>query len=169
MNEPDEIRTARLLLRRVHPDDEADFVDLHTDPETHRHRPGGARTPDQAIAVFHDFVRQWDVDGIGYWTITLASTGETVGFGGVRPAEEAGRRILNVYYRLRPSAWGHGYAPEMARAALDWARRERPELPLVIITRPDNAPARRVADKLGFEHWFETEKDGFPETVYRLP
>ncbi len=169
VNEPDEITTARLLLRRLRPEDESAFVDVHTDPATHRYRVGGARTRDQARALLDTFIAEWDRDGVGYWTMILPATGETVGFGGLRPSEEEDERVLNLYYRLRTNAWGHGYAPEMATAALDWARRERPGKPVVIVTRPGNEPARRVADKLGFRYWCERDTDGTGEVLYRLP
>lgn len=169
MTEPAQIRTDRLLLRRPLPEDESDFVDVHTNPDTHPHRPGGARTREESLAILRDFHAQWDRDGVSYWTLVLAATGEILGFGGLRHAEEEGRPVLNLYYRLHPSARGNGYAPEMGRAALEWARRARPDRPVVIVTRPDNAPSLRVADKLGFVHWTDRERDGLPEVVYRTP
>lgn len=59
------------------------------------------------------------------------------------------RSVLNTYYRLDPSAWGHGYATEMAAAAAALARKLLPELPMIVRTRPGNRAAQAVAGKVG--------------------
>jgi RimJ/RimL family protein N-acetyltransferase len=59
------------------------------------------------------------------------------------------RPVLNTYYRFAPSAWGHGYATEMAGAALGLAQRLLPDMPVIVRTRPANVAARAVAEKLG--------------------
>lgn len=74
----------------------------------------------------------------------------TVGLGGVRHNDFAGERHLNLYYCFRPSVWGRGYAPEMARAAMAWAAQALPGMAVRIVTTAENAAACRVAEKLGF-------------------
>ena len=39
------------------------------------------------------------------------------GTAGLRPLEESG---LEIFYSLAPSAWGHGYATEAARAVMEY-------------------------------------------------
>lgn len=38
----------------------------------------------------------------------------------------------------------------MARAAVEWAEREGPGAPVVVITTRDNLPSIRLAERLGF-------------------
>ncbi|WP_447008564.1 GNAT family N-acetyltransferase [Saccharothrix isguenensis] len=78
-----------------------------------------------------------------------------------------GEPTLNLFYRFRPRHWGRGYAPEMARAAVDWASRARPGRPVVIITDPDNTPSQRVAEKLGFANVGDSTIDEGPVQVWR--
>lgn len=167
--EPEEIRTRRLVLRRIQPADADAFVAVHSAPEAYPHDARFRRTPDQALELLEWFCRHWADDGIGYWTIRLAESGEVIGFGGVRHSEEEGEPVLNLAYRFWPSAWGNGYAPEMAEAAVRWASQHRPDRPVLIVTDADNAPSVRVAEKLGFARHLERLRDGHPELVFRLP
>ncbi|HEX6339722.1 GNAT family N-acetyltransferase [Umezawaea sp.] len=145
---PDELHTERLRLRRVVPGDLASALAIMGDPETNRHNADGTPSPERTAENLAAWLRHWVEDGIGYWAVELA--GEVIGFGGLRTHDLDGERTLNLFYRFTPAHWGRGYAPEMARTALEWADRARPDLPVVILTDPDNTPSQRVAEKLGF-------------------
>lgn len=147
---PEEVRTERLLLRRVTPADLDLVVALHGDPEATRYRPAGPRTPEQSKEMLDGWLAHWAEHGFGYWAMVLPGTGRTIGFGGVGHKELHGEPHLNIHFRLTPSAWGHGYAPEMVAAALALGQRVRPDLTILIITNVHNGPAVRVAQKTGF-------------------
>ncbi|QFZ22944.1 GNAT family N-acetyltransferase [Saccharothrix syringae] len=151
-SDPDQIRTDRLLLRRVGPGDVRAAIAVLSDPGTNRFSPAGPPSAEEAAKALVAWQAHWARDGIGYWAVELPETGEVIGFGGLRHHELDGEPVLNLSYRFRPRHWGRGYAPEMARAAVDWASRSRPGRPVVITTVPDNAPSQRVAEKLGFAH-----------------
>ncbi|MGO1051768.1 GNAT family N-acetyltransferase [Crossiella sp. CA198] len=167
--EPEELHTERLWLHRLGPDELAGFSEIQSDPETNRFNREPA-TP-AAVAELHQrIVEDWARDGISYWAVRLADTGELLGYGGLRHATVDGQPTLNLAYRFRPSAWGQGYAPEMARAAVDWARRARPDLPVSLVTSFDNAASIRVAEKLGFVLVGTTEHgDQGTSALYRDP
>jgi RimJ/RimL family protein N-acetyltransferase len=147
---PERLNTARLVLRKVVPADVDAMIALHSDPDAVRHRPEGVADPEHSRLLFASWLDHWAEFGFGYWAIELAGTGELAGFGGLQLAYGEGGTYLNVFYRLFPRFWGHGYAPEMVAAAVEWGRREFPELPIMIITPTENLPARRVAEKMGF-------------------
>ncbi|MGW1677786.1 GNAT family N-acetyltransferase [Saccharopolyspora sp. NPDC002376] len=168
MVEPEEIRTRRLVLSRVQPADAEAFIAVHTAPEAYPYDDWSRRSPEQARELFDRFQQNWTSDGIGYWTVRRTGSSEVLGFGGVRHSLEGDKPVLNLAYRFWPSAWGHGYAPEMAEAAVCWAHQHRPGRPVVIVTDTDNAPSIRVAEKLGFALHQRRERDGRPEVVFRL-
>jgi len=142
-------RTDRLLLCRPSAADAADHYGIHADPATNVHNPAGPQAdPAESEQTLAAWAFQWAKSGFGYWTVRLAETGETIGFGGVRPATP-GEDGLNLYYRFATTAWGHGYAQETGRAALDLARRKAPGEPVLALIRPDNTPSIRVAERLG--------------------
>ncbi|MBM7813200.1 GNAT family N-acetyltransferase [Saccharothrix algeriensis] len=164
---PEEIRTDRLLLRRVGPGDLRAAVEVLTDPEAGRHDAAGVPTPEEARELLAEWREHWAREGIGYWAVVLPGTGEVIGFGGLRHHRLGGEPTLNLFYRFSPRHRGRGYAPEMARAAVEWAGRALPDRPVVIIVDHGNAPSRRVAEKLGFAHVGESTTIDGPVLVYR--
>lgn len=144
------------------------MLEIHTDPRTNVHRARGTPEAETVLADLAEWQREWDSDGIGYWAVILPTTDETIGFGGLRDTSEDGVPVLNLYYRFRREHWGNGYATELARAAVDWARDARPDQSVVINTRPNNDAAQRIAAKLGFEWHSEREYDGAPTRIYLL-
>ncbi|ASU77825.1 N-acetyltransferase [Actinopolyspora erythraea] len=159
--------TERLGLRPPLPSDEAAVLALHTDPRTNRHRTAGVPTPERVRSDLADWIRGWSSDGISYWVVESLTNDELLGVGGLRRTDLGDEPVLNLYYRFRPEAWNKGYAAEMATAALEWAEEHRPDLPVVIRTRPTNGAALRVAEKLGFEFAASRVTEGAEEWVYR--
>lgn len=145
-----DVRSARLALRRPRAEDGEAMFRIHGDPETNRYNP--ARTdPDLATSVraLEEWLRQWDEDGYSYWAVTLRQSAEVLGFGGVRRFAWRDGDVLNLYYRFSPGAWGHGYATEMARAAVHLARMYVAHLPVIARVRAENVPSWRVAERAG--------------------
>ncbi|MCP2261032.1 Protein N-acetyltransferase, RimJ/RimL family [Streptoalloteichus tenebrarius] len=163
---PEEIRTERLVLRRLVDADLPAMIEVHGDAETNRHNPTGPPTLEEIRENLAAWQRDWVEHGIGYWAIEDAGTGEVLGFGGLRQFDFDGRPELNLYYRFRPTAWGRGYATEMARAAVDWAHAARPEQTVVIRTATTNAAAVRVAERLGFTLLGTRDLEGVPASVF---
>ncbi len=166
---PERVHTERLVLRKVEPADVDAMTALHADPAAVRHRPEGPGSPDQSRLLFASWLDHWAEFGFGYWTIELTRTGETIGFGGLQLAHAGDGMYLNVFYRLFPSEWGRGYAPEMVAAAVGWARQELPGLPITIITPTENVAARRVAEKMGFAEVRQAYFQGALSCFFELP
>jgi ribosomal-protein-alanine N-acetyltransferase len=168
------IETERLLLEPLTESRLEDFVELMGLEETMRYwGTGGPYTPDVAERHFNesvarvrrfDFGKRWIVakqtsDGLGFTETNYVGEG----CGDVSPIE------IEIGWMLTPSAWGHGYATEAARAIRDEAF-ERLELESIIaMHHPENAASRRIMEKLGME--FERDIVGWlgePLRVHRL-
>lgn len=145
-----EVQTARLVLRRVQVGDGPAMFAVRGDPATNQHNSAG---PDPDLATSEEVLQQWlhcwERDGYGYWTVTLADTGTIIGFGGVMRRAWRDRDVLNLYYRLTPSAWGQGYATELTRIAMELARAYLPHMPVIVRTGPANIASQRTAERAG--------------------
>jgi ribosomal-protein-alanine N-acetyltransferase len=161
------VRTARLILRRPRKDDSAARFRIHGDPATHRYSPASL-DPDQATSDLYlrEWLQQWAQDGFGYWAVILPANAEIIGFGGVRRMVWRDRDILNLYYRFTPSAWGHGYATEVAREAVRLARAHLPMLPIVARVRAANIPSIKTAERAGLAR--RPDLDTTDHLVYAL-
>jgi [ribosomal protein S5]-alanine N-acetyltransferase len=162
------VSTARLILRRPRPDDLDAVFRIHGDPRTNVHNPDGPQRDlheaEQLLALFLD---HWVEQGFGYWAVEDGN-GRVIGFGGLmRLRRSDGERVLNLYYRFEPDAWGHGYATEVALASIELARTLGGREPVIAKTRPTNEAAQRVALRAGLERRPELDRDGF--VFFALP
>ncbi|HEY7022084.1 MAG TPA: GNAT family N-acetyltransferase [Ktedonobacterales bacterium] len=146
----DIVRTERLALRRPNAGDAIAFFQIDGDPEANPFNPDSP-APDVAAseARLHEWLRQWQEDGYGYWALAVPPDSAVVGFGGVRRIIWRDRTVLNLYYKLQPAIWRHGYATELARAAVSLAQTYLPQLPIIARTRLDNLASQRTAERAG--------------------
>jgi RimJ/RimL family protein N-acetyltransferase len=57
---------------------------------------------------------------------------------------------IELGYFLKPSAWGKGYATDIARRLLEFAFRESPLEELVASVHDENLASKKVLEKSGF-------------------
>ncbi|SDS81680.1 Protein N-acetyltransferase, RimJ/RimL family [Nocardioides scoriae] len=146
--------TARLVLARPAADDLDEVHALHADPAVWQHFPRGRhRTAFRTVQLLETFDDAWQVAGLGVWVARLREAdgdhpaGTLAGVGGC--SLRGDRTAWNLYYRFDPAFWGRGYAAELARAALDAARRLRPATPVVASLLEHNTASQRLAERLG--------------------
>jgi RimJ/RimL family protein N-acetyltransferase len=112
--------TDRLRLRYFTADDVDTLVELDSDPEVMRYITYGAPTPRSAYA--ETYLPRWfsiyeTEPGHGYFAAELREGGTFLGWFHLRD-DRIEPEYLELGYRLRRAAWGHGYATEGALALL---------------------------------------------------
>ncbi|WP_420363546.1 GNAT family N-acetyltransferase [Curtobacterium aetherium] len=142
-----EIRTGRLVLTPVTPADIDAVHELFSDARTWTHLPAGrhvsrAETQDLVQRKIGGRVRY----GLGSWVARSAASGAFLGLGGV---DRTAGGVWNLGYRFAPEHHGHGYATELARAAVDAARDVHPELPVTARVLVNNPASARVLARVG--------------------
>lgn len=145
--------TTRLKLRRWVNSDREPFAALNADPEVMRYFRGpldGAASD----ALMDRIESSFDELGYGLWAVAVRSTGEFIGFTGLaRQTFQAHfTPAVEVGWRLSAAAWGHGYATEAARAALDFAFGVVNVDEVVSITTRTNERSQAVMRRIGMTY-----------------
>lgn len=149
----EQLRTARLLLRRWRDEDRAPYAALNADPEVTA-TLAGPLTRAESDAMVDRIEAGFAEQGFGLWALERLDTGDFVGFTGLSvPGFEAPfLPAVEVGWRLARAAWGHGFATEAARAAVDdgFTRVGLPEV--VSFTAESNHRSRAVMERIGMTH-----------------
>jgi RimJ/RimL family protein N-acetyltransferase len=146
----EEMLTAWLSLRRPTPADIDAIYSIHRDQRACAHNPADMlATRADAEDLYRRWDEHWQCHGFGYWAIRPRHAREPLGFCGIKFMHFKDHEILNLFYRLDPSAWGNGIATEAAIAVVDWAGAHVPDHPLIARVRPENAASLRVATRTG--------------------
>lgn len=164
MNDPG-IETARLRLRAITQDDLDDLLDIWHDPQAMRLFP--KRLDRDEMSAWIDRNQQRYVEyGHGIWAVILKETGAFVGDCGLVWQDVGGAQELEVGYHFKPAFWGHGYAPEAARACIDYAFEQLSHPRVISMIRPENTASRRVAEKNGLRYEKQLEWRGYLHNVF---
>jgi len=149
-----ELRTDRLVLRDWRESDLEPFGEINADPVVMEHFPSTLDAEGTRAMVERQRER-WRDDGMGWWAVEHAATGEFVGTVGLMrvdfaaPFHDVGHPVAEVGWRLARSAWGQGYATEAARASLAWGFDDVGLDEIVSFTVAANKRSRRVMERLG--------------------
>lgn len=142
--------TDRLVLRRWRDDDREPFAAMNADPVVMEHFVSPL-TREESDGFVDRIEAHFDRHGWGLWAVEITDTAEFAGYVGLAPAtfDAHFTPTVEVGWRLAAHAWGHGYASEAARAAVDdgFARARLPEI--VSFTAKTNVRSQRVMERIG--------------------
>jgi RimJ/RimL family protein N-acetyltransferase len=123
-------------------------VDLWADSDVTRYL-GGPRDRDWLQSAFEDTGEDPRGEQYDLWPVVERHTGQLVGHCGLLDKEIEGQTEIELIYVLAASAWGKGYATEIARALKRYAFDELRIDRLVALVEPENAASEHVARKIG--------------------
>lgn len=148
------LETDRLTMRPFTPGDADLLCELVGDPVVMRYLTDGRPTPREVVET-ETLPRILDVyarfPGFGTFATSVTATDEFVGWFELVPWDGDVRNV-ELAYRLRRAAWGHGYATEGARALIRKAFTELGVDRVWAETRSANMPSRRVMERSGLSH-----------------
>jgi RimJ/RimL family protein N-acetyltransferase len=170
----DRLESARLVLRRITPDDLPFFTRIHGLPQVAQHLyPGGRpRSPEETAAWLQVVLKSYEQLGLGSLAVLRKEDGALIGrcglmdlvvesaapehgirkgwFGRAQaPAGVALTFEVELGYTFDPAAWGQGFATEAVRCVRDYARDVLRLSYAISAILPENVRSRRVAERLG--------------------
>ena len=190
----DRLESARLVLRRIAPDDLPFFTRLHALPEVAQHLyPGGRpRTPEETAAWLQSVLVSYEQLALGYLAVLRKADGALIGRCGVMdlvvefaepehglrkgwfaraqaPAGVALTFECELGYTFDPAVWGQGFATEAACCVRDYARDVLRRPYAISAIFPENVPSRRVSERGGARFDGQMEVVGLTWDRYLWP
>lgn len=160
------LRTERLTLRELTPDDVDGLLEIFSDPEAMWAYPS---TKDRAEveAWVRRAMASYRAYGWGLWAVVRREDGRFLGDCGPMFQPVDGEDVPELGYHIIRTEWRRGYATEAALACRDWFFANTDHERLVSIVWPPNAPSRRVAERVHARmRRFVWEKSGTEECLY---
>lgn len=145
--------TSRLRLRAWREADREPFRAINADTRVMEFFPSTLSAA-QSDAFFDRIVTHHAQHGFGLWAVELQETSSFIGFTGLAiPAwNPPFGPCVEIGWRLAHDSWGHGYATEAARAALDHGFNVLRLDEIVSFTAAINLRSERVMQRLGMRH-----------------
>ena len=161
------IETERLLLRELRLTDLPGMFALDSDPEVHKYlgnKP--VKSIDESKKILESVLTQYKERGIGRFAVIEKSTGDFVGWSGLRLNTEYNMNGFTEYYdvgyRLIKRFWGKGYATESGKASIDYAFNVLKLPEIYATTEIGNQASHNALLKLGLHYvedfYFEQEQ-----------
>ena len=166
------IETPRLWLREYTPEDAADILRLNSDASIMRFaNKKPTASLDEALDNIAVFQKQYAEQGYGRWAVILKTTGEHVGYCGLkyRHAEADPRRdFTDIGYRFERAHWKSGFAAEAARACLEYGFETLNLQRLVGCAPIENKQSIRVLERIGLQFYSNFLLEGKLTAWYQL-
>ncbi|SFQ71999.1 GNAT family N-acetyltransferase [Hymenobacter arizonensis] len=168
--------SARLRFRPLHEDDTPGMFELDSDPAVHRYLGGigGQMVTEsaQSLEVIRYVQAQYVNGGIGRWAVTLRTTGEFMGWAGLKKVAgpiNGHHDFYDLGYRFIPRYWDQGYGFEAAQAWLNYGFQHLALPRISGYADAENAGSCRILEKIGLRRanefveagvrcvWFEAD------------
>ncbi|MFT4668114.1 MAG: RimJ/RimL family protein N-acetyltransferase [Polaribacter sp.] len=147
------IQTERLGLRNWTEADITAMIAISSDPLVMEYFPATA-TPEQTTSFSKRMQEMCDLRKYCYFAVEELATQEMIGFIGLCYQDYEARftPCVDIGWRLKPSAWGKGYATEGAKACLDYARETLALTEIYSVAVKINTPSIKVMEKIGMDY-----------------
>ena len=144
------LRTERLLLRPMRPDDAEPLADRRSDPEVARYQNWTTPYPiERAQAMVADIVAMDGPADGEWWMLTIAGPDDSTVHGDLVVHLTWQGRTAEIGYTLAPDAWGQGYAIEAATELVRYLFDDLGVTRVEASLHPDNPASAMVLERIG--------------------
>jgi RimJ/RimL family protein N-acetyltransferase len=149
------IETDRLTIVSLQEVDLEPLASLWADPDVTCYM-GGPRDYEEVLRTLREDAQVNPPPVFDLWPVIEKKTGQIIGHCGISEKEIDGRNQHEIVYVLARSAWGKGFATEVASALKDYAFDELGLKRVVALIDRDNLTSERVATKVGLRYERDT-------------
>ena len=150
---PIQLQTERLRLRQWRLRDYKVFAEMNADPEVMRFFPAPLTT-EQSNNMADRIQSLITAKGWGLWAVERIADERFLGFVGLHePTDDfTFSPCVEIGWRLSRDTWGHGYASEAAKAALEFAFTQLKLAKVMSFTPLANTRSMAVMERIGMHN-----------------
>jgi RimJ/RimL family protein N-acetyltransferase len=145
--------TERFSVREWRLSDADAAFEIYRSDNVQRFLAGGRghTDPEESLRLIERWVGRYSLfPGYGFWAMVEKGTGTIAGAAALKPLADGPE--IEVGYHLAESAWGKGYATEIARGAVRYGFDDLRLDRIVGVCDPQNHASFRVLQKTGLVH-----------------
>jgi ribosomal-protein-alanine N-acetyltransferase len=162
------IESDRLIIKSNQEVDLEPLAALWADPEV-THYMGGPRNYEEILKILKEDAEVNPQPAFDLWPVIDKETGKIIGTGGILEKDIDSRNQFEIIYVLAKSAWGKGFATEIASALKDYAFNQLSLKRVTALIDPDNVKSEIVATKIGLRYEKDTVRpNGRTMRLYAL-
>lgn len=160
----------RLLFRALTKDDIKLWVPFFNKEEYQKYLSQDTSIPgeERARVWIERQIQRENEETYGQLAIIEKSSGKFVGVGGIIHRELYGNDDLEITYSLLPEFWGKGYARELAKNFIDYAKAETNAKSVMSMIHPENEASKKVARANGLTFDGMAKFMSIPVEVHRI-
>lgn len=141
------LTTDRLLLRMLRESDFDEYAAIHMDADVTRYTARVQLDLYESFKHMAMILGHWQLKGFGMWGVFARESQRLVGRVGFH--QPATWPDFELGWTIGKRFWGRGYAPEAAKACLDYAFATMGRKRVISLIDPQNTASIRVAEKIG--------------------
>lgn len=159
------IKTKHLGLRFITKEDVKHLKSLDKDPVVKEFFPEGTLSTQEINEFIAESMTLCDEKNLPCFVIFKINSGEFVGeayFGQLDTGE------IKIGYLFHKKHWNKGYATEVLKALLDWAKKHMDTDYIVAFADKNNAASFHVMEKCGLQHYKDSNYLNMECRFYRI-
>jgi len=165
----DGLSTERLYTRFLVEDDHIEWAKFFEDEETMQYFPSFVTSNKEKINPWVEKqIIRYKEKRYGLQALINKQTNEFIGQCGLLLQEIDGKQEVEVGYHIFKKYWGQGYAPEAAKAFINYGFENKLAPSIISIIDVRNMQSQRVADKNGLRRDKQTKWADLDVFVYRI-
>ena len=169
------LETDRLLLREMKLSDAEALFEMDCNPNVHKYLWNKPMNSIDEVNEYINMIRtQYVKNKIGRFVVIEKESNKLIGWAGLKYNTEKLNNRINFYdigYRFNESAWGKGYASEVAFAWLDYGFNTMKLNSIMAAANAENAASNAILKKIGMKitenylengvlwNWFELKNE----------
>lgn len=141
------LETPPLILRPWTLEDTDTLFLILQEPDILKYFPPTAFTLEKTRNYIKHQLSHWQARGYGHWAVVTQEDGQVVGWNGLEYLPELDE--VEVAYLLSQRVRGHGFATQVASAAIRFGFDISGLKEIIGLVHPENVPSIRVLEKCG--------------------